>query len=208
MEGGGVEHGPPLGLLVLDPLDVLGEHVVAEQRVGGVLAHQPVGPSVGRIAAAVDVLDVEVPAAGVEVLDHPGQQGLVLLGVELLVVGLPPDGFLEFGPGHTEGVLDGAAGAGGVGVEDQRAVGSQRGGESLLGVVRTLIAHPAAVVRDGLVEKLILAQVDAELHSLEPEESFEGIRVVVGGGGVGHSGVRSRLAKRDILSPTHAGTPP
>ena len=83
------------------------------------------------------------------------EQALVALHGELLEVRLPPDLFLELGPGDAKGVLDRAASAGRVRVVNQGAVHTKLGGVGLLSVVRTTFGNTTAVVGNGLVEELI-----------------------------------------------------
>ena len=106
VERGHVQHRPAPLVLVRNARNALGEHVVGEHGVGGVLPHEAVRNRVGGIPTAEDILDVQRRTLLVEMRHDALQERLVLLRIELLVVLLPPHRVLDLGPGYTEGVLD------------------------------------------------------------------------------------------------------
>ena len=153
-----VEHRPAVLRLVRHTLVPLREHVVGEHRVRGELADDAVGTGRLRITPTVDVHHVERRLLLVEVRDRALEQGLVRGGVELLEVRLPPDPILELGPRDTEGVGNRTTGARGVAVVDERTIDAELRSERLLVVVGTVELHATAVVRDRLMEELVLRE--------------------------------------------------
>ncbi len=85
-------------------------------------------------------------------LDRSFQQALILFRVVGLEIVLPPDLALHLGPADGEGVVHRATGAGGIGVEHERAVETQLGGECFLIGVGTVQPDAPAVVGNGLPE--------------------------------------------------------
>ncbi len=168
-----VEQRPTGGGTVGVVTDLLREHDVAEVGVGGVLADEAVGLGELRVPATEHVGAVEGPTLGVEMLDDARQQGVELVGVELLEVGLPPDLVGDPGTGDGEGVLRRAARAGGVRVVDERAVDTELGGERLLIVAAAVGVDPTAVVGDGCLEQVVLGQAVADVHALQTESRLE-----------------------------------
>ena len=144
-----------------------------EHGVRGVLADPAVGHRVLRIDAAEHVLHVEGGALLVEVCHDPLTHALVGGGVVLLEVLLPPHLVFGLGPRHGEGVLHRPAGAARVGVEDERPVDAERRRKGLLLIVGSVRSHSTAVVLDGFVEQLLLAETVLVVDVLELEESFE-----------------------------------
>ena len=138
-----------------------------------VLAHEPVGNGVRGIDPDAHVLHVQRPAPRVQVLDDTPQQPLVVPRVVALEVVLPPDLALDLRPRHREGVVDRPAGAGWVGVEDERAVDTEAGGKALAIRVRAAEANAAPIVGDGVLEQTRLGQVVPEIDPLQPELALQ-----------------------------------
>ena len=151
----------------------MGEHVLGEHGMRGVLADEAVRHGIGGIPAAVHVFDVQASLLFVQMRDDALEQRAEMLGIKFLEVLLPPDIAFDLRPGNREGVLDGAAGAAGVGVVDQRSVDAQLGGIGLGLVIRPVGANAAAIICDRLGKKLFLRQVVVIVDGIEPEFFFQ-----------------------------------
>lgn len=172
-EAGDVQERPALAVLALDALNPLGEHVVHEHRVRGVLTDEAIRHGVARVGPAIDVLHEERGTPRVQVLRDAAQQRVEVRGVELLQVVLPPDLLVEAGVGHGEGVLDRSARAARVAVEEQRAVDAQLAGVGLRLIIGAARSDPASVVLDRRVKELVLGEVGSIRAVGQTELSLE-----------------------------------
>ncbi len=108
------------------------------------------------------------------------QEPLELLRVVLVEVVLEPDLVLELRPGHGERVVDGAPGALGVGVVDERAFDTQLGRERLLLVLRPANSNAPFVIRDRFMEELLLGQTVFVVNGFQAKQVFEFVAEVHG----------------------------
>ncbi len=168
-----VQHRPAPGLGVLDPRNVLGEHVVGEHGVRRVLTDEAIGYGIARVRPHAHILHVEYGLGLVDVAHDPLEQPFIAPGVERLEAVLPPHLRLHLRPRNPESVVHGPSRAGGIGQEDERSVQAETGGVRLGLVLASLRADATPVALDRFPEERLLAETVAIVAPLEAESPLQ-----------------------------------
>ena len=102
-------------------------------------------------------------------IDHPGEQIVERIWVELREAVLPPHGVENFFACNTKRVCQRPSGTRGVAEVDQGTVDTKRCRKGLLVIEPAVQVHAATVVGNGGVEEVVLAETDAEVGRCESE---------------------------------------
>ena len=197
MEGRHVEQRPSVIAAIGSAVEVRRQHDVAEVGVGGVLADEAARLREVGVRTAVHVGHIQPGPASVEVSHDAVHQRVERPGIEGREVVLPPHLLADRGAVHAERVVHRPAGAGGIGVEDQRSVVAERSDMGLVLVVGAAGTHPAQIAGDRGRKQLVLGQTVVNVHGRQTQRR-EKLR--------GHIGSRERDRRRHGHS--HSRTTP